>query len=104
MLSRTAAWNALQLRHGASQGRESASAFPLDERFEGFTNQCRFIRKAGEFLGDSYEIIIQCNRGSHPKFQCRDAAKLREAGPFGLYNRGLGFSLISLFLILELIL
>lgn len=80
------------------------TAFPPDERFEGVTNQCRFIRKAGEFLGEAYEFVVQRKRGSHPKFQCRDAAKLREAGPFGLYNRGLGFSLISLFLILELIL
>jgi hypothetical protein len=53
-----AAGNILQLRHGASQGRQSAGAFSLDEGFESFTNQRGFFRYASEFLGNAYEIVI----------------------------------------------
>ena len=60
-----AAWNILQLGHCASQGRQSACAFPLDEGLESFTNQRRFLRHPSEFLGDAYEIVIQRKGCSH---------------------------------------
>src|SRR6266487_6377087 len=64
-----AAWNILQLRHCASQGRQSASAFSLDEGFESFTNQRRFLRYPGELLCNADEVVIECNGCSHRKLQ-----------------------------------
>src|SRR5438552_17743623 len=63
------AWNILQLRHCASQRRQSASAFPLDEGFESFTNQRRFLRYPSELLGNAYEIVIKCKGCSHRRLQ-----------------------------------
>jgi hypothetical protein len=48
----------LQSRHSASQRRQSASAFPLDQRFEGFAQQRRFLSYPGKFLSDAYKIIV----------------------------------------------
>src|ERR1700685_594267 len=64
-----AAWNILQSGHCASEGRQSTSAFPLDESFEGFTNQRRFLRYPSKLLGDAYEIVIQRNCCSHRELQ-----------------------------------
>jgi hypothetical protein len=63
--SKPAAWNILQLRHCATQRRQSAGAFPLDESFEIFPKQCGFVRQPGELLGNAYEIIVEYNSGSH---------------------------------------
>jgi RNA polymerase sigma factor (sigma-70 family) len=59
-----AAWNILQFGHRASQGRQSARAFPFDEGFESFTNQRCFLRDSGELLGNAYQIVIKRNGGS----------------------------------------
>jgi len=53
------------VRHRAPEGRQSAGAFALDERFEGFPKQGCLFDDAGEFLGGANEIVIQRNGGSH---------------------------------------
>jgi hypothetical protein len=60
-----AAWNTLQYGHCASQGCQSAGAFPLDKGFESFTHQRCCLRYPSKFLSDAYEIVIQHNGYSH---------------------------------------
>ena len=40
-------------RHGAAQGCQPAGTLPLDERFEGFAKQGRFLGHSGKLLGDA---------------------------------------------------
>ena len=60
-----AARNILQFWHCASQGRQSAGAFPLDKGLESLTDQRRLLRHPSEFLGDADEIVIQRYGCSH---------------------------------------
>jgi hypothetical protein len=53
-----AAWNILQFGHRASLRCQAASALPLNEGFQGFTKQRRFLSYASEFLRGAYEIVI----------------------------------------------
>src|ERR1700730_2456346 len=65
VFARPAAWNTLQLGHGAPQGRQPASAFPLNEGLQRFTKQSRFLRYAGELLSGAYEVVVERNSCSH---------------------------------------
>jgi hypothetical protein len=65
MFSGPPARNVFQSGHGATQGCQAAGAFALDEGFEGFTDQCRFLLNAGKLLGGADEVVVEGDGGSH---------------------------------------
>jgi hypothetical protein len=40
-------------------------ALTLDQRFESFANQCRFLSDASELLGNTEEFIVKVEGYSH---------------------------------------
>ena len=60
-----AAWNVLQFRHGASQGREPTGTFSFDKSFESFTNQRGLFRHTGKFLRDANKVVVEGKGCSH---------------------------------------
>ena len=65
MRTHPAARNTLQPRHGATERCQSSGTFPLNQRFERFANQSRFLSDAGELLGNAEEIIVKGEGCSH---------------------------------------
>ena len=65
MLGLPAAWNGLELRHGASQSRQSPGALPLNQRLERFAQKRGLFFHTSKFLGNAHEFVVESNGGSH---------------------------------------